>query len=90
MKCVYKYPVPLQEEFTIVMPAGAQALHVADQHGKLCMWALVTPGADPTPTRFCCLATGPAHDLIPPVGRHISTVLCNGGLLVWHFFEAAA
>lgn len=35
---VYKYPVPLRDEFTLLLPADATVLSAAFQHGRPTMW----------------------------------------------------
>ncbi len=41
---IYKYPLKLQEQQAIQMPANAQLLDVQFQHGQLTLWALVDVG----------------------------------------------
>lgn len=35
---VYKYPIPLKDEFTLLLPADATVLSAAFQHGRPVMW----------------------------------------------------
>jgi len=87
MKAVFKYPLELKPEDQVLsLPWGAEILHVGDQQGILCLWALVEPPPEAKPTERCFVvrATGQA------VGRdevYLGTVGQMNGQLVWHIFE---
>lgn len=38
---IYKYQIPVLEEFTMELPKGAKILRIADQDGMFWLWALV-------------------------------------------------
>lgn len=58
MKVIYKYSLPVQEKFTIELPAAAQIIRVDDVDGKFWMWAIVDTEA-PVHTRHIeCYKTG--------------------------------
>lgn len=61
MKTVYKY---LFDPFDtpIELPEGAEILHVAEQHGDVCMWALVNPENDHVVRKFEIYGTGHTID----------------------------
>lgn len=89
MKMVYKYPV--SNYLTHEMPKGAKVLHVHEQNGDICLWALVDvpkPPQNPEWERrkFIALATG---DKIPDdwTVEYVGTVHMHGGALVFHVFE---
>lgn len=84
---VFKYPVPIGDAVTIDMPAGAQPLHVAEQHGTVCLWALVDPARPPVPRRFRFAGTG--HEITEDLAylNHVGTFFMRGGDLVFHLFE---
>jgi hypothetical protein len=84
---IYKYPAPIDDEFTVEMPRGAQVLSVAIQDGIPCMWALVNPKEPLESRRFHWRGTGHPANLM---GRFVGTVLMHGGALVFHLFEATA
>ena len=79
---VFKYVLPIEDNPTISMPQGAQLLHVADQYGALCVWALVNPEAPPMHRRFRVAGTGHPE----AVGVYVGTALMLGGL-VFHVFD---
>lgn len=89
-RTVWKFPLKITREQTLAMPAGAVLLHVEEQLGILCLWALVYPKTRVEDRHFVILGTGhPApenNDMLRPVG----SALCDGGTLVWHVFEDRA
>lgn len=84
MKQVWKFPL-FMGSGNIEMPVGAEILHVAEQNGQMCLWALVDPHALSEGRRFMVIGTG--HEIVEPVLRHIGTALMFGGSLVFHAFE---
>jgi hypothetical protein len=89
LKVVYKYVLHLpsldkNDTLTLDMPRGAKSLHVAEQSGHLCLWALVNP-AEKTqvPVRLAVHGTGHAFD---HAGVHLGSGLLQGGRLVLHVF----
>lgn len=64
------------------MPEDADLLHVAEQHGILCLWARVIPtGQRQVSRRILIRGTGQPIWQQPYVG----TVLIGG--FVWHVFD---
>lgn len=84
---VFKYPVPMSDEFTLKLPHGATILSVQQQHDVVCMWALVDTAAE-IETRVFRLA-GTGHEIAQRANQliHISTFQLQGGRLVFHVFE---
>lgn len=84
-RVVWKFqlkPLVVQE---VDMPFGAEILHIAEQAGVVCLWALCDPGARSLPRGIALVNTGqaaPAEE-----GRYVGTVLLCGGALVKHVFE---
>ena len=77
---------------TLVLPVDAMVLSVYSQGREVCLWALVDTsepiqrGVNAESRTFVALATGE----VAPRGSiltFISTVLINGGALVFHIFE---
>lgn len=57
-RVIYKYQMPVLEEFTMALPQGAKILRVQDMDGMFWMWAMVDTDA-PTETRnFRAFKTG--------------------------------
>lgn len=83
MSEVWKYRLVIDDEQEIEMPKDAELLHVAEQHGRIALWALVIPTGQPTAKRVIVIrGTGDPFWTQPYVG----TVLMESGL-VWHVFD---
>ena len=81
---VWKFVIT-DPETPVLMPEGAEVLHVATQKGEVCVWALVEPSAPKVERRFVVVGTG--HPVPPHRGRFLGTVLLAGGSLVFHIWE---
>jgi hypothetical protein len=89
---IYKYTIPVEDEFVLQLPAEAQVLDVQTQHGWPQLWALIDPKASTESRRFILRGTG--HDI-----RHYTTETLKycgtfqlqsgqlNGQLVFHVFE---
>lgn len=86
MSVVWKFPLAPVTEQAVVMPAGAEILHVDEQDGRVCLWALVDPDASLVEKLISIRGTGEPIDAEWKGPRHIGTVLTAGGQLVWHVF----
>lgn len=86
MKTIHKFQVPALDEFTILMPEGAQILHIAVQHNEPQMWALVDLSKPVEQRSFRLRGTGYLVDFS---GVHVGSFLMHEGALVFHIFEVA-
>lgn len=86
MKRVYKYEIEALD-ITIQMPAEAQILHVAEQHGTMQLWAQIDPDRPLYPRRFRTYGTG--HDMPDNPGKFAGTMLVQDGNYVFHVYEVA-
>lgn len=82
---VFKYRVPEQDRFSLMLPECALLLHFEEQAGVLMVWALVDPAARMVERHFALLGTGAqvpeeTHQLL-----HVGTT--QVGRLVLHLFE---
>jgi hypothetical protein len=84
---VWKFPLAQTDEQVVSMPEGAIILHVGEQQGQLCLWALIVPDAPKVDRHIIIRGTG--RDLPHDVGPYIGSVLMHGGSLVLHVFGAA-
>ncbi len=57
-RVIFKYQMPVQEHFTMMLPAGAEILRVEDQGGMFWMWAMVRTDAPDEPRHFHAFKTG--------------------------------
>lgn len=58
MKRIFKFPIPITDEFTVDMPHGAHVLAAQVQRGQPMMWALVDDDQGAVPMRFRLAGTG--------------------------------
>jgi hypothetical protein len=87
MPTIYKYN--LQPGRTVLdLPAGALPLTAQMQNGDVCMWVLLDP-ARPHERRFFDVY-GTGHGMPADPGRYVATFQMDGGVFVWHVFEAYA
>jgi hypothetical protein len=83
-KTIWKYRVPLQDEFSLDLPSGAQILTVQEQCGSPHIWVKVQTGLVNVKRNFRVYGTG--HDMDQD-GEYIGTFQMSGGQLVFHLFE---
>jgi hypothetical protein len=57
-RTIFKYQMPVLEDFTMSLPAGAEILRVEDQGGMFWMWAMVNTNATPQTRTFKAFKTG--------------------------------
>jgi len=86
MKTIYKYPFRPTDRIVIDMPEGAEILCVQMQHGTPQVWAVVNPDAMPKARVLCLRGTG--HAMKGNEGHYVGTFQMDGGMLVFHLFEA--
>lgn len=84
---IWKYVISLDDEVDLEMPKGAKLLHVAEQRGDVCLWAMVDTSA-PNVTR-CISVRGTGHPCDESILRapHIGTVSLHVGGLIFHLFD---
>jgi hypothetical protein len=83
---VWKFPLRIEALQGVPMPEGAEILHVAEQTGLLCMWALVDPDAQYAVRTFAITGTG---HLAPDKATHVASAVMADSF-VWHVFEVPA
>lgn len=86
-KQVWKWVLSPQDLSTIQVPNGAQFLHVGEQEGAICLWALVNPVETKREERTLRIA-GTGHNLSNGRFDYIGPVHLDGGRLIFHVFEA--
>lgn len=88
---VWKFPL-VPGPNVLQMPKGARVLHVHDQNGVPCLWALVDPDAKVDMRGFLVAGTGQLlSDDIERATYH-GAAHCRSYVttLVWHVFELPA
>lgn len=85
MRVIHKYQLLVLDEQTLSLPRGAKPLDVQDQHGVICLWAIVET-TEPLVDRIVRIfLTGePITDGVA-ISSYVCTVQTTDGL-VWHVF----
>ena len=86
MRTIWKFEIPIQDEFELQIPMASQVLTVQVQHGKPCIWVMVNPDAKRITYQFVLRGTG--HPIEGDLGPHIGTLQMADGSLVFHLFHA--
>jgi hypothetical protein len=84
MQRIFKYELELTDEQEVTMPREAVILSVAEQHGRLCLWAQVTP--DNMLERRTVRIYGTGNPLPTIEGTFVGTVVMSDRTFVWHVF----
>ena len=95
MKTIWKFPLEVTDEQTVMMPKGAEILSAHVQvsvdvdaaHESVCLWALVDTDAKLQKRVVEIFGTGNPIDIPGVTHKFIGTVQMRGGSLVWHVFE---
>ena len=87
MKTVWKFPLDVADTQLVEMPANAHILTVQEQHGMVCLWALVNPAMPPEGRKILIAGTGHERQDLDALVNYISTFQLAGGALVFHVFE---
>ena len=85
MKTIWKFNVPVEDEFVIEMPIRAEFLSVQTQFGVPQMWFIVEPEKSKEPRRFRVVGTG--HPMPEGSLKYLGTFQVHEGSLVFHLFE---
>ena len=83
---IYKFPVPLEDIFTIDMPIDSKILSFQEQKGNLVLWTAFWPNSSREQRKFTLVGTG--HDIdMDLVKQYIGTAQLFKGDYIWHLFE---
>jgi hypothetical protein len=86
VKTIWKFEIPIADEFAIEMPAGTELLSVQAQGGTdPVLWALVDDKAPMARRGFALRGTGHEADGLTK-GDYVGTFQVHGGRLVFHLF----
>jgi len=87
MQTIWKFPLAIMAEQTVVIPGAARLLSVQMQNGVLCLWAVVNPLSQRTPYTIRMYGTGHGHEVIK--GQYLGTVQVQWACVesVGHFFD---
>lgn len=82
MKTLYKYPI---DQETILLPEGAEILHIGLQNDEPFVWAIIDPEIKLMRCYLFVFGTGvflPANEM-----EFIKTLICYKGSIVLHIFK---
>jgi hypothetical protein len=85
MKTIWKFRIGLADKQVVLMPVNSKILHVAVQHGKICLWAEVSDAENRELRTIAIYGTG--HTLPDNTGRYIGTFLMHDDTLVFHAYD---
>ena len=57
-KVIFKYQMPVLEQFTMKLPQGAEIIRMADQEGMFWLWAVVDTNAPDVERHFVAVKCG--------------------------------
>lgn len=84
---IYKYPLRVDDQQAITLPAGSRVLTVQAQNEAPCIWALVNPELDALERHdFRTLGTGHPFPDAAEWPTYLGTYQLRGGDLVFHVF----
>lgn len=84
MKTIWKYPIPITDEFTLDLPIGAEVLSVNLQYKKSYIWVFIpNTNSETTKRNFRLFGTGNPVDI---EGYEYIGMLMQWPF-VWHLFE---
>ena len=83
-RTIWKFPLPVADDFTLDMPVGAEILTVQMQHHRPALWAIVSTDLELERRRFLVRGTG-----LPFSGEEQNYIATwQDGGFVWHLFSA--
>ena len=88
MLSIFKYPVLIQDHFTLELPKDAKILTVQTQRGTPQLWAMVDSETEKEKRYFRLTGTGhPLGDDYLRIINYVGTFQMANGTLVFHLFE---
>lgn len=82
MKTIFKYPLALIRQQTLMVPSQRKALSVQAQYGQICLWMAVEPSYGAVSMQVTIVGTG--HDIPDDGSDFVGTVQLDD--FVWHVF----
>lgn len=85
MRNVFKYKIPVEDEFELKLPMLAKILTIQTQHGMPNIWVLVDTDNPMETRKFKTFGTG--HTIPDEKLDYVATYLIENDALVFHVFE---
>ena len=86
MKTIFKYPLLVDDNQTVILPTGARVLSVAEQRGNIVLYALIDD-EEKAQSVYTIRIRGTGHyagELDPC--RFLGTINQHDGQFMWHVF----
>lgn len=83
MKTIWKFPLAVTDKQTVSMPKGSRILSANEQHGQVCIWALVNTEAEREEKSIAIVGTGNPFTL-DESWKFVDSV--QQSFFVWHVF----
>ncbi|KKN53490.1 hypothetical protein LCGC14_0601870 [marine sediment metagenome] len=84
---IFKYELKITDYQSLYLFEGAKILHIAEQDGKLFLWALVNPVAKHSWTvKIRIVGKGDSFNDIEEFPDFLGTAIMRSGSLVFHVF----
>lgn len=89
MSVIWKFPVKIEDQFSLDMPQGARVLCVQTQgdSSEPFVWAEVNPDAEKESRKFRLFGTGHPMEAGEDWLEYIGTFQIRGGAIVFHLYE---
>lgn len=88
MRTVWKFPVPVTDEFTLTLPSAHKVVHVGpDPSGEPHMWVEVQLPVDEDAINVTFFVEGTGHTLVDGA-EHVGTWVADP--FAWHLYETVA
>jgi hypothetical protein len=87
-RVIYKYQMPVLEQFTLSLPIGAEILRMQSESGMFWLWAVVRTDVDLEPRKFRAFKTGAKiPDHLNLIFRGMCAVFVQMELMLYIFEE---
>jgi hypothetical protein len=90
IKTVWKFPLEINDEQDVTMPANSHILCVQVQGVTPCLWALCSPEMPEETRKILITGTGHEREDLAGFVPYIGSFQLAGGALVFHVFESVA
>src|SRR5690554_2285531 len=91
-RIIFKYQMPVLEQFTMKLPAGAEIIRMTDQDGMFWLWAVVNTNAPMETRHFRAFKTGarmPDNVNLKYIGFCAVMVQMELGLYIFEEFKSS-
>lgn len=84
-RTIWKYQIPVLEDFEVDLPSGAHIIRFANEGGKLWLWAVVEPDAPIEPLRLLAFKAGAEMPQIPMSYLGCAAIYIQAELMLYYF-----